>query len=66
MGLSGGPLFDLGNFASMDRYTADSSKTGYIAGMTIEKISKSNVLVAVKIDVIVEAIRRHGAASSAS
>jgi hypothetical protein len=66
VGLSGGPLFDLGNFASMDRYTADSSKTGYIAGMTVEKISKRNVLVAVKIEVIVEAIRRHGAANSAS
>jgi hypothetical protein len=65
VGLSGGPLIDLGNFASLERYIADSKVTGYIAGMTIERIRKHNVLVAVRIQVIVEAIRLHGAPNPA-
>lgn len=57
VGLSGGPLIDLGNFASPERYVPRSKVTGYIAGMTIELMRKHNVLVAVRIQVIVEAIR---------
>jgi hypothetical protein len=57
VGLSGGPLIDLGNFASPERYVAGAAVTGYIAGMTIELIRKYNVLVAVRTQVIVEAIR---------
>jgi len=61
VGLSGGPLIDLGNFASFERYIGAPDDTGYIAGMTIERISAQNVLVAVRIQVIFEAIRKHGA-----
>jgi hypothetical protein len=58
-GLSGGPLIDLGNFASPDRYKSDSTIAGYVAGMIIERITKHQVLVATRIQVIVEAIRSH-------
>jgi hypothetical protein len=57
VGLSGGPLIDLGDFATLGRYAADTTPAGYLAGMVIERISQHSVLVAVRIQVIVEAIR---------
>ncbi len=60
VGLSGGPLIDLGNFASPERYVERSQQLGYIAGMTIERISKHDVLVATRIQVVLDAIRSHG------
>ena len=57
VGLSGGPLIDLGNFSNTDRYMATSNSPGYIAGMTIERIDRHKVIVATRIQVILNAIR---------
>lgn len=57
VGLSGGPLVDLGDFSSPDRYAIDTNPNGYIAGMVIEQIERSQVIVATKIQAIVDGIR---------
>lgn len=57
VGLSGGPLIDIGNFASPQTYIAGTVIQGYLAGMIIERIRTHNVLVATRIQVIVDAIR---------
>lgn len=56
VGLSGGPLIHLGNFAAMGRFEATALPVGRVAGMIIEKTDDN--LVAVKIQVIVAAIRK--------
>jgi hypothetical protein len=55
-GLSGGPLFHLGNFAAMGRFEATDLPVGRLAGMIIER--KDDNLVAVKIQVVLDAIRK--------
>ena len=65
VGLSGGPLLDIGNFASPQTYIAGSVVQGYLAGMIIERIRAHNVLVATRIQVIVDAIRTRGPRESA-
>lgn len=57
VGLSGGPLVDLGNFASPERYVDAAETVGYVAGMIIKRLDKHEVLVATRIGVIVDAIR---------
>jgi len=61
VGLSGGPLIDLGNFATLDRYASDTTISGYVSGMIIERFAKHKVLVATRIHRIVEAIMAQGA-----
>jgi hypothetical protein len=58
-GISGGALIDLGNFASMSMYDTKTECIGMLSGMVIEKHKKH--LVAVKIEHIVNAIRKHRA-----
>ena len=60
VGLSGGPLIDLGNFASPERYSDDSKNIGHVSGMIIERMSNEKVLVAIRIREIVAAIRLIG------
>lgn len=55
-GLSGGPLIHLGNFAAMGRFEETELPVGRLAGMIIEK--KDANLVAVKIQAVIEAIRK--------
>lgn len=56
-GLSGGSLIDLGNFAAPTKYDASLTQNAFLAGMIIERNSDYQVLVAIRVQVILESIR---------
>lgn len=60
-GISGGALIDLGNFSSASAYDSRSRCVGMLCGMVIEKNKKHRALVGIKIEYIVNAIRRQRA-----
>ncbi len=59
-GISGGALFDLGNFSLAETLDPNSKCVGQLSGMVIERKKKDNALVVVKIGLIIEAIRKYG------
>ncbi len=60
-GISGGALIDMGNIARPDSYVPNASWKGQIAGMLIENHRDYKAMLAVKIGVIVEQIKRNRA-----
>jgi hypothetical protein len=60
-GMSGGPILHLGNFGDPSMLNPRSRGPGKVAGILIEKSIKHKALVAVKIGVVLSAIRRHSA-----
>jgi len=57
-GLSGGALLDLGEFASAKSFKRESIGNAQLSGMIIEYHSDHGALVAVRIEVVIETIRR--------
>ena len=57
-GLSGGPLFDLGDFTGPAIYAQQKKRSARLSGMIIEHHNDHDALVAVRIGPIVEGIRR--------
>jgi hypothetical protein len=57
-GLSGGALLDLGDFTSPSAYAPDGSHRAALSGMLIEHWTHEKVMIAVRIEAIVEGIRR--------
>jgi len=58
VGFSGGGLFDLGDFASPAIYADYARRPAVLAGMMIEHHPQRDAVVAVKIGLVVESIRR--------
>lgn len=58
VGFSGGPLLDLGDFTLPEAYTPDSPCRTSLSGMMIAHYPRSRAIAAVKIGIIIEAIRR--------
>lgn len=56
-GLSGGAVFDLGGFDSISCYDARHSPVGMLSGMIIERKKNHQVLIAVKIQRIFDAVK---------
>ena len=56
-GMSGGPFIDLGRNSSPGDLVRKTPFEGRLAGMLIEKYDERDALLAVKIDLIVNAIR---------
>lgn len=57
IGLSGGALIDLGNFAAIETYDTKSSFYGRLAGVLIERNKKHRAIISVKIQKVLQAIR---------
>ena len=56
-GVSGGALIDLGNFATIEKFSPGSKHAGYLSGMMIEHHPDHRALVAVRIEYVLNAIR---------
>lgn len=59
-GISGGPVFYLGDFGDPETYRAAANFQPMLEGIVIERHRRAKVLVAIKITAIIEAIRRAG------
>jgi len=57
IGLSGGALLDLGDFAAPDVYARDPQRRALLSGMLIEHDKRHRALIAVKIGLILNGIR---------
>ncbi len=57
-GLSGGALIDLGDFSNLEMYAPDRPHKARLSGMLIEHRKDYEVIIAVKIEAIIEGIRR--------
>lgn len=57
-GLSGGALLDSGDFTSAESYARDPAGSALLAGMVIEYHREYHALVSVRIDTVINGIRR--------
>lgn len=58
-GLSGGPLFDLGNFFNPEFHKLTVTNKPYLAGILIEKHINYHVILSVKIELVLKTIRKY-------